>query len=126
MRILFASFILLSTFAHADFYYISYKNVVKDFQLYNQKILVSRAMQSCSGTIHQSILFQKDNNDTFEHFIEKKTQNMIDFFNKLGLHVDSNDSFSANNSHTNTTITFFTQCFKVDFNDDFVKISALK
>ncbi|WP_188109971.1 hypothetical protein MLC52_03385 [Sulfurimonas sp. NW15] len=51
---------------------------------------------------------------------------MIDFFQKLGLHVKSYDSFDTVNSHTNTTITFFTQCFKVDFNDNFVRISALK
>ena len=126
MRILFVNFILLSTLAYADFYYISYKYVVKDFQLYNEKILVSRAMQSCSGTINQSIVFQKENNDTFENFIKEKKQKMIDFFDKLGLYVKSHDSFDKINSHTNTTITFFTQCFKVDFNDNFVKISALK
>ncbi len=126
MRILFVNFILLSSLAYADFYYISYKYVVKDFQLYNEQILVSRAMQSCAGTISQSIVFEKKNNDTFENFIKYKQDKMIDFFDKLGLHVKSYDSFNTTNSHTNTTITFFTQCFKVDFNDNFVKISALK
>lgn len=126
MRILFVNFILLSTLVHADFYYISYKSVVKDFQLYNDKILVSRAMQACSGTMNQSVAFSKKKSDTFENFIEEKKQKMIDFFDTLGLNVKSHDSFDTINAHTNTTITFFTQCFKVDFNDGFVKISSLK
>jgi len=123
---LFVNLILLPTLAYADFYYISYRYVVKDFQLYNEKILVSRAMQPCSGTSNQSIIFQKENSETFENLIKEKKQKMIDFFDKLGVHVKSDDSFDTTNIHTNTTITFFTQCFKVDFNDKFVKISALK
>lgn len=118
--ILFHSLVL-----NASEFFISYRYVVKDATLYNESLQVARAMKKCKGTPHGTIsLFSKD--DDLKKTIEDNSEEFLDFIHKLGMEI----KYSSNTTdaiHSSTSIlTLKTTCFKVDFNDSFVKISALK
>ena len=63
---------------------------------------------------------------TLKEIISSNFEEFIYFIHKLGLNIEHKDK-TINFEHTSTTVlTLKTTCFKVDFNDNFVKISPLK
>ena len=121
------SVILFSSLAlSANEYLISYRYVVKDTVFYNETLHISRAMKKCKGSPQQSILLEHKNLDDLTDVISSSNNEFIEYIYKLGLHVE-HDSVTKNMQNSSTTIlTLKTTCFKVDFNEKFVKIAALK
>lgn len=119
--------LLLSSFAlHADEYLISYRYLVKDATLYNEMLQVSKAMQPCSGKPYSTLVLESSDEKNLEKLISTSNEFFINYIHKLGLHV-SHQSITQNSANSSVTIlTLKTTCFKVDFNDTFVKISPLK
>ncbi len=118
--ILFNSLVL-----NASEYLISYRYVVKDATLYNESLQISYAMKQCSGTPYDFIELPVLKNDRIDGIIKENSLEFIDFLHKLGLSMEYK-SATRNYIHSSTTIhTLKTTCFKVDFNDNFVKISPL-
>ena len=119
--ILFNSLVL-----NASEYLISYRYIVKDATLYNESLQVSYAMKPCSGNPYNFIELPTLKNDTLNGIIKENSQEFIDFLHKLGLSLEYKSN-TTNYTHSSTTIhTLKTTCFKVDFNDNFAKISPLK
>lgn len=118
--ILFHSLVL-----NASEFFISYRYVVKDATLYNESLQIAKAMKKCDGTPYKSIsLLSKD--DDLKKTIKENSEEFLDFVHKLGINVNYS-SKTLNSIHSSTSIlTLKTTCFKVDFNDSFAKISALK
>ena len=111
---------------YADEYYISYRYVVKDAILYNESLQISRAMNKCKGSPYYPIHLDANESKNLKKIIAKNSLEFIDYLHKLGLQVEHKEK-TLNYQNTSTTIlTLRTQCFKVDFNDNFAKISALK
>jgi len=84
-------------------------------------------MSPCKGEIYAKPLYleTKDFKD-IRDIISYSQEKFINYIHKLGLHVSYN-SKTTNMQNTSTTIlTMRTTCFKVDFNDNLVKISPLK
>ncbi len=110
---------------NASEYLISYRYVVKDSILYNEKLQISKAMTKCNGSLYDSIILKDDTND-IKKAILKNSEIFINFIHKLGIEVKHRDK-TINSIYTGTTIlTLKTTCFKVDFNENLVKITALK
>ncbi len=111
---------------NAGEYLISYRYVVKDMKLFNESFQISRAMTKCTGLVQNSIeLAYKDTKNLLE-VISQNNESFIDFIHKIGLGLEYK-SLTINAQYSSTTIiTLKTRCFKVDFNDYFVKISSLK
>jgi hypothetical protein len=83
-------------------------------------------MKKCSGTPQKSFIFDTDGEKDLKKIISKDREEFINYIHKLGLHLNHNEK-TKNYQHSSfTTLTLKTTCFKVDFNDNFAKISPLK
>jgi hypothetical protein len=121
------SVILFSSLAlNASEYLISYRYVVKDATLYNETLLISHAMQPCHGKPEKILILENDNTKDLKKIIDNNTDEFIDYIHKLGLHVKNTETTSNLQNKSTTILTLKTTCFKVDFNDNFVKIAPIK
>jgi len=83
-------------------------------------------MQKCDGKTYNPIIFETRDDKNLKKILSSNKEEFIDYIHKLGLIVEHKDS-TINFQYTSTTIlTLKTRCFKVDFNDNFVRISPLK
>ena len=110
----------------ADEYLISYRYVVKDATLYNEKLFISKAMKKCDGKVQNSIFINTNNSKSLKKIVEKNSEPFIEYIHKLGLHVEHKDFTKNLQNHSTTILTLKTTCFKVDFNDNFARIAPLK
>lgn len=111
----------------ASEYLVSYRYVVKDSLLYNDYLKISKAMQKCRGsTYRDEVIFDINNSDSLEQIIKQNSDEFIEYIHKLGLHIKNVDT-TQNYQNSNTTVlTLKTTCFKVDFNENLVKIAPVK
>ena len=120
--------ILLFSFAllGADEYLISYRYVVKNSTLYNEKLDISRAMQKCDGKERDSIFLEVKKDENLKNIILDNYEKFVNFIHKLGLHIEHKDH-TVNLEHSSTSVlTLRTTCFKVDINDNLARITPLK
>ena len=121
------SIIFFSSLAslNASEYLISYRYVVKDTVLYNETLDISKAMRKCEGTPQNSLLLEHNHSKNIKDVLISSNDEFINFIHKIGLHVE-HESITKNMQNSSTTIlTLKTTCFKVDFNEKFVKIAPL-
>jgi len=84
-------------------------------------------MTKCSGNVsNKSLILPANNTKDFKALIVDNHEEFIDYIHRLGLHIQNNEITTNNQIQTTTILTLKTSCFKVDFNDNFVKISHLK
>jgi len=119
-------FLSYSSVLYADEYLISYRYVVKDAIVYNQSLQISPAMQKCQGSVGKSLLLDPSKKENLRDILSLNNEVFINYLHSLGLLVQHSEKTTNMQNHSLTIITMPTQCFKVDFNDTFVKISALK
>jgi len=110
----------------ADEYLISYRYVIKDAIIYNEELSISKTMKKCFGKQYDSIILENNNSSNLKKVIAKNNISFIDFIHKIGLNVEHRAETINLLNHSTTILTLKTTCFKVDFNDNFVKISPLK
>ncbi len=110
----------------ADEYLISYRYIVKDATLYNEKINISKTMRKCEGKEKKPIILQSHGLENLTTIIEKSSDTFIDYIHKLGLHIEHDEATINLQNHSTTILTLKTTCFKVEFNDTFAKITPLK
>ena len=111
---------------NAGEYLISYRYLVKNATLYNENLYISHAMKKCKGTLYNTLILESNNSKNLKNIISLNNEKFINYIHKLGLSVEHRER-TSNFVNTSTTIlTLKTTCFKVDFNDNFAKISALK
>ena len=119
-------FLLSLTLLSASEYLISYRYVVKDAIIYNESLLISKAMKSCDGATYKPLLLENDGSTNLKKIILNNHEIFIDYLHKLGLNI-KHDEITINAQNKSTTIlTLKTKCFKVDFNDNFARIAPLK
>ena len=117
----------LNSFAlYADEYLISYRYMVKDMILHNDSLFVSKAMKACKGTPQNTIEFLDKNSNDFKELIKNNSLEFIDFIHKIGLNIDHKERTSNAMNSSVTILTLKTTCFKVDFNDNFARITHIK
>lgn len=118
--------LLFSLALNASEYLISYRYIVKDAALYNETLEISKTMQKCKGKPYQSIIFETRDDKNLKKIIEKNHIEFTEYIHHIGLNVEHQDA-TINYKYSSTTmLTLKTTCFKVDFNDNFVRISPLK
>jgi hypothetical protein len=81
-------------------------------------------MTPCKGTIVDTLLIPKEGKS-----LQALLEQSEDFFALLqrhNLHVNSRDLVHNAHSSSLTTLTFPTQCFEVEFNNDFARIALIK
>ncbi|MFT7859838.1 MAG: hypothetical protein ABXS93_02760 [Sulfurimonas sp.] len=107
-------------------YLISYRYVVKDAILYNEYLDISPAMQQCFGDEQEGIILDPHNSENLTTVIEENKEEFINYLHKLGLQVKHNEKTKNFQNTSTTVLTLQTTCFKVDFNDNSVRIAPLK
>jgi len=111
---------------NANEYLISFRYVVKDSILYNEELQVSKAMQKCHGKNYNTISLPSNHAKNIKQVISTNKEQFINFIHNIGVEVKHRDE-TTNGFYRDTTIlTLKTTCFKVDFNENLVKITALK
>ncbi len=114
---------------NANEYLISYRYMVKDATLYNESLLVSDAMKKCKSThskkLKKVLVLENDSSTDLKQILSKNSQKFIDYIHKLGLFIEHKESTTNAQNSSSTVLTLKTTCFKVDFNDNFAKISPL-
>lgn len=111
---------------NASEFLISYKYVVKDAIIYNETLNISEAMRKCIGEPLKELTLSNDGDNNLRNIIIKNQDKFIQFISPMSIHIKSQDkTINLQNSST-TVLTLKTTCFKVDFNDNFVKIAPLK
>jgi len=83
-------------------------------------------MQKCSGKPYFPIIFDTDNDKDLKNILSANNTEFIDYIHKLGLSVEHKEVTKDFINSSTTILTLKTTCFKVDFNDNFVRISPLK
>lgn len=111
---------------YAGEYLISYRYVVKNAILYNEHLDISPAMQKCSGEEQDSIILDPHDSEDLTSVIEENKEEFVDYLHKLGLQVKHHEKTKNFQNTSTTVLTLKTTCFKVDFNDNSVKITPLK
>lgn len=119
-------FLLFPLALSAGEYLISYRYLVHDAILYNESLDISKSMQKCNGSVLDSIIFENSYDEDLKTILKNHNEEFITFIHKLGLNVEHRENTKSFRNHSTTILTLKTRCFKVDFNDTFVKISALK
>jgi len=111
---------------NASEYLVSYRYVVKNATLYNEKLDISNSMQKCHGKELKPLYLEVKKEKNLKQIIQNNYENFVDYIHKLGLHIDHNDHTINLEHHSTTILTLRTTCFKVDFNDNLARITPLK
>ncbi len=122
------SIIFLSSLVtlNAKEFLISYRYVVKNATLYNETLLISNAMKKCSGKPQKTLILTTSGDKDLKLIISQNSEVFLNYIHKLGLDVEHNEATINSQNSSTTILTLKTTCFKVDFNDNFAKISSLK
>ncbi len=83
-------------------------------------------MKKCTGTPYNPIIFETRDDKNLKKILSSNNEEFIHYIHKLGLSVEHQDKTTNFQYRSTTILTLKTRCFKVDFNDNFVKISPLK
>ena len=123
----FCTLILLCSLAlNASEYLISYRYVVKDTILYNETLQIAQAMQKCVGTPQKSLVISSNGSKNIKKIINHNLENFVSYMHKLGISVEHEEMNVNYQNKSTIVLTMHTTCFKVDFNDNFAKITPLK
>ena len=116
-----------SVFLDADEYLISYRYVVKDAMIYSETLNISKAMKSCNLTPTNNLLIlEKYGKNNLRSTILKNKNEFLSFIQKLPLNIEHYAQNTNLKNSSTTIITLKTTCFKVDFNENFARITPLK
>ena len=123
-------FLFLSEILYAQEYLISYSYTIKNAVIYNENLQIAKAMQPCVGKLlNRSLLLAYTKNKKSELLRKIIKEHFDDFFSyisNLGLEIDHREKTVNLQNSSTTRVVLPTTCFKVDFNDSFVTITAIK
>jgi hypothetical protein len=83
-------------------------------------------MKKCKGTPQKPLILENSTDGNFVKLISKNKEEFYQYIQKLGLHVEHREETINMQNKSTTILTLKTTCFKVDINDNFVRISPLK
>ncbi len=119
-------FLLCSSALFADEYLISYRYSIKNATLYNETLYVSKAMKKCHGKTYDSLILDPQKSNDLKKILLSNKEQFTNFLYKIGLNIKHEEETLNSVNHSYTVLTLKTTCFKVDFNDNSVRIAPLK
>jgi len=111
---------------YGDEYLISYRYATQNMTLYNESLFVSPAMQQCNGEALKNSLLITTKEKNLNKILQRNHEEFMRYLQTIGLEIQAREKLINTRSNSSAILTFRTHCFKVDFNDNFVKIRALK
>jgi len=83
-------------------------------------------MTPCVGKHQNTLTLPRNFNDTLKCTLDQNEEEFFDFVTHQVLHLKSNQVIHTQKHASIETLTVPTQCYAVDFNEDFVTITYLK
>ena len=118
--------LILGTALWAADYRIGYRALFEDARIVREELTVSRAMTPCRGLPAETLLLENRGYSGLRPLLEEQFDNFFPLLQRLGLHLRHREELRSFTSHDRTRLTLPPRCFTVDFNEDFVRITALK
>ena len=119
-------FLFYSSALLADEYIISYRYSVVNAALYNETLYVSKAMKKCKGEPYDRLILDPNKSENLKEILLTNQDEFIEFLYKIGLSVKHREETLNGVNDSSTVVTLPSKCFKVDFNDNSVRIAPLK
>lgn len=118
--------VVLAPHLWADEYIISYRAVIRNAVMVSESFNISRSMQKCRGIPASSVFLDANGSTNLHQILSNQYETFFSLMQQETLHIEhhENNINTANLSHT--VFTMPPQCFTVDINEDFAKITALK
>lgn len=118
--------VILSQYLWADEYIISYRAVIRNAVMVSESLNISRSMQKCRGIPASSVLLDTNGSTNLHKILSDQFEEFFSLMQQEALHINHHEKNinTANAGHT--VFTMPPQCFTVDINEDFARISALK
>lgn len=110
----------------ADDYLIGYRASSLNSRLVHENLSISKSMTPCTGNHQKSLTLPRDSNDSLKSTLTAHEEEFLDFLTQQPLHLKSNQHVLQDKHNSTETLTSPTQCYAVDFNDDFVTLTHLK
>ncbi len=117
--------LIFASLLNAENYIVSYRSVITNQIISNEKLLISQAMTAC-GTPSSQSLKLISNTETFKDLIKENREEFLTYLERQGILISSSQSSSIKHYNSQMILEFPSQCFTVDFNDGFAIITPLK
>lgn len=118
--------IISASWLIGDDYLIGYRLTTSNSTLSSEKLTISKAMIPCNGNRSLPLTLEWTQKDTLPTLLQRHEEEFLEYAMRQPLHLSSNGSISPLHQNNHDTLTLPTQCYAVDFNEDFVTISLLK
>ena len=83
-------------------------------------------MQKCNGHPISPLILESNNSHNIKEILLLHQAKFTAYIQQIGLNIQNYEKITNLQSKSTTIITLKTTCFKVDFNDNSVKIAPLK
>jgi len=83
-------------------------------------------MKKCHGKPYATLILNPQKENNLKELLVTNKEQFTNFLYKIGLNIKHEEETINSINHSYTVLTLKTTCFKVDFNDNFVKIAPLK
>lgn len=83
-------------------------------------------MTPCNGIKTISLTLPRKPDEPFETTLQENEEEFFTFATHQTLHLQSHQHIETQQHRSTETLTLQTQCYAVDFNDDFVTMTLLK
>ncbi|HFB53275.1 MAG TPA: hypothetical protein ENJ67_00955 [Sulfurimonas autotrophica] len=83
-------------------------------------------MKKCNGEPYDILILDPHKSNDLKTILLHNKEEFTNFLYKIGLNIKHKEETRNSINHSSTVLTLKTTCFKVDFNDNSVKIAPLK
>lgn len=118
--------VLCASYLYGSQYIISYRGTVTNDILTDSSLYVSAAMVKCSGRQGLSLKLKTNGSNNLKTIILNNFDRFSSYMRDLGIEIKSNETYENDIAHSIVVVTLKPQCFTVHFNQNFVKITALR
>jgi hypothetical protein len=105
---------------------IGYRITTQNSQFHTEKLSISKSMTPCKGIKIDTFTLPRQPNEVLEMTLQRNEEKFLTFAAQQSLHLQSHQTINEARQRSTETLTLPTQCYAVEFNDDFVTISLLK
>jgi hypothetical protein len=83
-------------------------------------------MKKCKGKPYETLILDPHKSENLKEILLLNQDDFTEFLYKIGLSVKHQEETINGVNNSSTIVTLPSKCFKVDFNDNSVKIAPLK
>lgn len=109
-----------------DDYLIGYRLKTSNASMQYENLSISKAMVPCAGKPASSIRLKRYNQESLKSVIENNEEEFLQFVIQQPIHLKSDSRITSFTHNSQEILTLPTQCYAVEFNEEFATITLLK